>query len=101
MSIKACQTLINSGSAWTLEGHVGRTCMQAIADGACMLGTRRQIGPFGDRIPSRFDVVEGTRGSRGYVISINGEEHADMLEGISGAPSYQEISEAVMADIED
>lgn len=83
MSIQGCQNLINSGAAWSFEGHVGRTCMQAIEDGACMLGTIPHRDFYGNRIPSRTEVQEGTKGSRGYVVARMGEEHAKMLEGIS------------------
>lgn len=82
MSIQGCQNLINSGMAWRLEGHVGRTCMQAIEDGACMLGPDPHADFYGNRIPSRTEVQEGTKGSRGYVVDRMGEEHAKMLEGV-------------------
>jgi len=86
MSAKGCQLLINSGMAWGLEGHVGRTCMGAIEDGACMLGTRSHKDYWGNKVPSRFEVKEGNKGSRLYVVEHMGEEHAAMLESVSGAP---------------
>lgn len=83
MSTQGCQNLINSGKAWIFEGHVGRVCMQAIEEGACLLGNVPHKDYYGNRIPSRTEVKEGTKGSRGYVVDRMGEDHAKMLEGIS------------------
>lgn len=33
--IDACQLLIDSGQAWRLQGHVGRTCARMIDAGHC------------------------------------------------------------------
>ena len=33
--IVACQHLIDNGSAWTLQGNVGRTCAWLIDQGLC------------------------------------------------------------------
>jgi hypothetical protein len=33
--IEACQLLIDNGSAWTLQGRVGRTCARMIETGHC------------------------------------------------------------------
>ena len=100
MSIRSCQLLINSGVAWGLEGHVGRTCMGAIEDGACMLGTRSHKDYWGNVIPSRFEVKEGTKGSRGYVVKRMGEEHAAMLESLSGAPDLCDVMDSMKEDDE-
>lgn len=35
--IEACQTLIDSGAAWQLQGRIGRTCMQMIEEGHCTM----------------------------------------------------------------
>lgn len=76
----AVQHAINSLSAWSLQGSYGRTMMGAINSGHCMLGLKPTADYYGNRIPSRFEVQEGTKGSRGYVISHRGEEWTDMLE---------------------
>ena len=75
------QRAINSHS-WSLQGSYGRTMMGAINSGHCMLGTKPCLDYWGNRIPSRFEVQEGTKGSRGYVISHRGEDWATMLEGV-------------------
>ena len=95
MSAKGCQLLINSGMAWGLEGHVGRTCMSAIEDGACMLGTHAHKDYWGNKVPSRFEVKEGTKGSRLYVVEHMGEEHAAMLESLPDAPNPDEVMDSL------
>lgn len=67
----ACyQSLIDSGEAWRLEGAVGRTAMDLIEDGFCMLGEQGHKDFWGNYVPSRHEVEAGTKGSRQYV-----EEH--------------------------
>lgn len=79
----ALQRTINQGTGWKLQGSFGRTMMDAIEAGRCMLGTRPTIDYWGNRIPSRFEVQEGTKGSRRYVIARCGEDWADMLEALN------------------
>lgn len=57
------QELINTGMAWQLEGHVGRQCMEAIECGAAMLGIHGYRDYYGNYVPSRFEVEQGTKGS--------------------------------------
>ena len=73
------QRAINSGSAWSFQGSYGRTMMDAIREGFCMLGTVPARDYYGSRIPSRTEVQEGTKGSYSYVSRANGEEWADMM----------------------
>ncbi len=61
------QSLINSGTAWRLEGHVGRTAMDLIEQGLCALGPEAVTDYYGNKIPGRDDVVAGTKGSVEYV----------------------------------
>lgn len=76
------QRAINSGSAWSLQGSYGRAMMDAIADGTCMLGTKRATDYWGNRIPARTDVQEGTKGSREFVVEHSGEEWAAQMETV-------------------
>jgi hypothetical protein len=76
------QRAINSGSAWSLQGSMGRAMMAAIEDGNCMLGTERAIDYWRNVVPSRFDVLEGTKGSRSYVVKHSGEDWAQMMEDV-------------------
>jgi hypothetical protein len=75
----ALQRAINSGTAWSFQGSYGRAMMDAIKAGACMLGKTPARDYYGNRIPSRDEVQEGTKGSYAYVSRANGEEWADMM----------------------
>ena len=60
------QSLIDSGTAWKLEGSVGRAAMAAIEAGLCVLGPTGNRDYWGNYIPSRFEVRAGTKGSIDY-----------------------------------
>lgn len=57
------QEWIESGTCWLLEGHVGRTAMDALRSGACFLPEQRHRDYYGNPIPSRLEVKPGTAGS--------------------------------------
>ena len=65
----AVQRAINSGLAWQFQGSYGRTMMDAINSGSCMLGKIPARDYWGNYLPSRHDVKDGTRGSAGFVES--------------------------------
>lgn len=65
-TIKAYQHIINTGEAWRLEGAVGRQAMQLIERGECVLGTEGHRDYWGNRVPARSEVQEGTKGSVTY-----------------------------------
>jgi hypothetical protein len=75
------QRAINGG-LWSLQGSYGRTMMQAISDGWCLLGTESFNDYYGNRIPSRTEVKEGTKGSPEYVLEQRGQEWLDFLENL-------------------
>jgi hypothetical protein len=79
---QAVQRAINSGSAWSLQGSYGRTMMQAIVDGYCILGKNSTRDYYGNHIPSRFDVQPGSVGSREFVANAQGEEWASEMEAV-------------------
>jgi hypothetical protein len=60
------QSLIDSGTAWKLEGSVGRAAMAAIDAGLCILGPTGNRDYWGNYIPSRYEVRAGTKGSVDY-----------------------------------
>jgi hypothetical protein len=64
--IDCYQELINSGDAWRLEGHVGRTAMSLIEEGLCILGESDHRDYYGNHVPSRDQVEPGTKGSIEY-----------------------------------
>ena len=83
--IAGYQELINTGQAWLLEGHIGRTAMQLIEDGFCMLGEEAHTDYWGSRVPSRYDVVDGTKGSPNYVREhLEAEGLGYLFEGETG-----------------
>lgn len=67
--VSELQELINTGTAWKLEGSVGRAAMDALRSGACMLPETAHRYYWGNRIPSRHEVKEGTQGSLQNCIS--------------------------------
>lgn len=76
------QKAINSGVAWSFQGSYGRAMMDAITSGYCLLGKEPARDYWGNRIPSRDEVQEGTKGSYQYVADRFGEEWADLLAGV-------------------
>lgn len=74
----AIQRAINAGM-WSLQGSYGRTMMDAITSGRCMLGKSRARDYFSNTIPSRTDVQFGTKGSYEFVADAMGTEWADMM----------------------
>jgi hypothetical protein len=77
------QRLLNAGM-WGLEGSTGRAMMQSLENGDTMLGEKDTKDYWGNHIPSRFQVEEGSVGSRGYVVEVHGEEWAQALEQVKG-----------------
>lgn len=67
------QELVNTGVAWHLEGHVGRTAMGLIESGKIMLGLIGHHNYWGSYIPSRYEVPPGTVGSQEYMERISAE----------------------------
>jgi hypothetical protein len=64
--IEAYQELINTGDAWRMEGHVGRTASAMIETGDCILGEVGHRDYYGNYVPSRTEVKPGTKGSVKY-----------------------------------
>lgn len=64
--IATYQHLIDTGMAWKLEGHVGRTAEGLIEAGHCVLGKQGHRDYWGKYVPSRTEVQAGTKGSVEY-----------------------------------
>jgi hypothetical protein len=75
--IAVYQELVNTGAAWRMEGHVGRTAMGMIEEGLIMLGKEGHRDYYGNYVPSRFEVQSGTKGSFAYVHA----RHPERVEG--------------------
>lgn len=76
------QKQINSLHAWRFEGSVGRNMMEFLKAGYCMLGKEPTTDYWGNRIPSRDEVQEGTMGSYQFVAERHGVEWADFVKGL-------------------
>ena len=76
---EAIQRAINSGIGWKMQGSYGRTMMDAIRSGCCMLGQTSHKDYYGNTIPGRDDVKEGTHGSHLYVSEMQGSVWADNM----------------------
>lgn len=57
------QGLINSGLAWQMEGSVGRLAMGALESGACYLPTKTYKDYYGNVIPDRNLLEDGSKGT--------------------------------------
>lgn len=75
----AIQRAINSGMAWSFQGSYGRSMMDAIDAGRCVLGAKPARDYWGNRIPSRDEVQPGTKGSAEYVAEHSGDDWLDLM----------------------
>ena len=57
------QEAINTGMAWKMEGSVGRRAMELLRTGAWVLPKEAVVDSYGNRVPSRDDLVSGTLGT--------------------------------------
>ena len=64
--VKFMQKLINSGVVWKLQGCYGRRAMDMIEAGYCVLGKVGHKDAYGNYVPSRTEVKEGSKGSKTY-----------------------------------
>ena len=78
---QSIQRAINAG-AWSFQGSYGRAMMDAINAGKCLLGNSSAKDYFGNRIPSRHEVKEGTKGSEGYVDELSGTDWLRAMEAV-------------------
>ena len=78
---RSIQRAINAKS-WSFQGSYGRVMMEAISYGYCLLGKEYAHDYYGNRIPSRSEVREGSKGSYEYVASLRGDNWADLMEAV-------------------
>jgi hypothetical protein len=75
----ALQRAINGGH-WSFQGSYGRAMMGAIEAGKCMLGENSARDYWGNFIPSRTQVQDGTKGSASFVEENSGAEWRAAME---------------------
>ena len=80
------QTLINSGMVWHLEGSMGRSAMDALESGLCMLPERSFKDYWGNRVPARNELKDGTKGTEGNVQKHHGRRYLNMLRRVGDNP---------------
>lgn len=81
----AMQEMINSGQCWHMEGSIGREAMALLESGACMLPQESHRDYYGNTVPSRDDLQEGTKGTFQNSVTFwtkvdNGEIEIDEFE---------------------
>lgn len=59
------QNLIESGEVWKFDGSMGRQAMSLLESGACFLPENDTKDYYGNFIPSRNRLQEGTKGTLG------------------------------------
>lgn len=70
------QGLIDNGSAWLMEGALGRAAMRALEAGACVLPPKPGVDYWGTMIPS-YEFVKDAVGSPGSVANAEAYEADD------------------------
>jgi len=53
---KLLQRAITDGNPWEMQGSYGRSMMEAVERGECMLGEQPASNAYGGRIPARSDI---------------------------------------------
>jgi hypothetical protein len=75
---RSIQRAINDG-LWNMQGSYGRTMMEAIDNGCCLLGKKQFTDYYGNIIPSRFQVLSHTKGGIDYVKKTMGKDWLEMM----------------------
>ena len=59
------QDMISKGTIWGMEGTAGRTAMELLEMGVCYLPKMSHEDYWHNRVPSRNDLQDGTKGTMG------------------------------------
>jgi hypothetical protein len=57
------QRMINDGSVWHMQGSYGRRAMDLLRSGLCELGEKSFTDAYGNKVPSKHEVMPGTTGA--------------------------------------
>jgi len=96
-NITGMQDSINSGLCWHMEGSYGRSAMNCIEAGICMLPPVPRKDAYGSTIPPRTVLKPGTKGTlenseRFWQQVEDGDfEVIDSLENFFGAEIEEEV----------
>ena len=80
MGYDSIQNLIDSGAVWKWEGSAGREAMYLLEIGACMLPKHATEDYYGNTIPSRDWLKQGSKGT--YQNSVRYYKHYEKLNCI-------------------
>lgn len=91
-NVTSTQEGINSGQCWLMEGSVGRHAMSMLEAGVCLLPDVPRRDYYGNLVPPRTALKEGTKGTLGNAQNFwqqvkDGDfDTIDSLVGMFGAP---------------
>lgn len=94
--VSGMQEAINNGQCWKMEGSTGRFAMSCLESGVCMLPVQPKYDCCGNRVPSRNDLKQGTKGTflnsvRFWNQVLDGEMDAiEWLEETFGCVEFQQ-----------
>lgn len=63
MGYDKMQNMIDTGMVWHMEGAMGREAMHLLEIGACFLPNKPRRGAYGQSIPSRTMLKNGSAGT--------------------------------------
>jgi len=62
-NVDGMQSMISDGTCWKMEGSAGRFAMSCLESGVCMLPLEPKLDYYGNCVPSRNDLKQGTKGT--------------------------------------
>ena len=96
----SAQNLVITGQIWGFEGSVGRTAMHLLEIGILMLGEEPTSDYYGNGIPARTMLKEGTKGTLGNSQKFWGMVDAGNFDAIDIVEEYQNFMSNSFSAIE-
>lgn len=93
--VTTTQESIESGQCWKMEGSVGRFAMTCLEAGICFLGDVPRYDYYGNFVPPRGMVEEGSKGSL-----LNAQNFWQMVQD-GDFERIEALEELFGADVED
>lgn len=88
--VTSTQKGIDNGQCWHFEGSQGRLAMSCLKSGICILPEQHEYDAYGNYVPSRNDLQDGTQGTLGLAqefwqtIEDGDDENIDYLHDTFG-----------------
>ncbi len=92
--LTSTQSLVNSGQIWGFEGSIGRATSDMLEAGILYLPEHRTSDYYGNTIPARSDLKDGTKGTLGNaqrfwkLVEEGDEEAIDYVEQYKGLMDF-------------